>query len=453
MKTAQQVVKLSIPWYKSALSENRLLRYFTFTILYFAQGIPEGYTFFAIPAWLVANGVPTMQIASYMAVIMIPWTFKILIAPIMDRYTFLPMGRRRPWIICAQFGIVLSFISVGFIPFTFQNITGLMVAGFMISFCSAFQDVATDGMAIDIIPVKEQGKANSFMWGSKTIGISASLATGSWLINSIGIEKAVIIPSAMVLLILSIPILLRERSGEKRMPWSGGEASKESKRIHLHSWRGIIKSLVRVSGMKAGVKIFFMLFFAQLSFGLMDTLLKVFTINETGWTDIMYSQWLSTSILTAGIVGMVVGGIAITYFGKRKMLNIYYGALIILSIMMAFSSSQWNNLLFLRGFIMVYFTFYTLSVITQLALAMQVCWKKIAATQFTLFMAVSNLGLALGAKLFGNLESFLSWRYLFLAFSVFVLIPLIIFVFVKLNNHKVALEKMDGENSVVKELV
>jgi hypothetical protein len=35
------------------LSEHTFLRYFSFAILYVAQGIPEGITLFGIPAWMV----------------------------------------------------------------------------------------------------------------------------------------------------------------------------------------------------------------------------------------------------------------------------------------------------------------------------------------------------------------------------------------------------------------
>ena len=59
----------------------------------------------------------------------------------------------------------------------------MMVAGVILSFFSAFQDVATDAMAIDILPKEEQARANGLMWGSKTLGVSSSLAVGSWMLN------------------------------------------------------------------------------------------------------------------------------------------------------------------------------------------------------------------------------------------------------------------------------
>jgi PAT family beta-lactamase induction signal transducer AmpG len=84
------------------LTKNPFSRILTFSGLYAAQGIPEGITYYAIPAWLAMNGKTPMEIASFVAVIAIPWAFKILIAPLMDRYTILSMGRKRPWVILGQ---------------------------------------------------------------------------------------------------------------------------------------------------------------------------------------------------------------------------------------------------------------------------------------------------------------------------------------------------------------
>ena len=87
------------------LSENRFLRYVTFIVLYFSQGIPEGITIFAIPAWMAMNGKSVGEFAAYSAVVMIPFSLKIVLAPMMERFTFLPMGKRRPWLLFGQFGI------------------------------------------------------------------------------------------------------------------------------------------------------------------------------------------------------------------------------------------------------------------------------------------------------------------------------------------------------------
>ena len=86
-----------------------------------------------------------------------------------------------------------------------------MAAGFCVSFFGAFQDVATDGMAIDVIPVKEQARANGLMWGAKIMGIAASLAIGTWIINRYGFQQAVLFLSLAVCLIMFVPLLSRQQ--------------------------------------------------------------------------------------------------------------------------------------------------------------------------------------------------------------------------------------------------
>ncbi|PKG43884.1 hypothetical protein [Psychroflexus sp. MES1-P1E] len=115
------------------LTKNPVLRYLGFSGLYFAQGITDGVTFFTIPAWLAMNDKSPLEIASFVAVIGIPWSFKIIIAPLIDRYTFSAMGRKRPWIIFGQLGLIISFLSIGSIDDPLNNMTGLMISGFFIS--------------------------------------------------------------------------------------------------------------------------------------------------------------------------------------------------------------------------------------------------------------------------------------------------------------------------------
>ncbi len=76
-----------------ALADSSLLRYITFIVLYFAQGVPAGVFGVAFPAWMAINGKSAAEIGSFMAVAMAPWSFKIIAGPLMDRFTYLPMGR------------------------------------------------------------------------------------------------------------------------------------------------------------------------------------------------------------------------------------------------------------------------------------------------------------------------------------------------------------------------
>jgi len=300
-----------------SLSENTFLRYFSFAALYVAQGIPEGLLWYAIPAWLAMNGKSPAEIGSYVAVIGIPWSLKIINAPIMDRFTYLSMGRRRPWVLFGQFGLIASFLSMSLITDPLNNLSALMILGFMVSFFEVSQDIAVDGMAIDILPVDQQARANGLMWGSKTLGISASVASGSWIMSHYGYFYAIVSFSLIISIIILVPLLLRERPGEKLLPWTNGEASKLAEKIQLHSWKGIFKSLYKVFFLPVSFMMGVAAFSYSVGRGLIDTVLPVFTVQELGWADTQYSQIFATANLISGVLGMVIGGFLIDYFGNE----------------------------------------------------------------------------------------------------------------------------------------
>lgn len=427
---------------KLILSENPIVRYFTFSILYIAQGIPEGITFFAIPAWLAMNDKSPVEIASFVAVIGIPWSFKIVAAPLMDRYSLLSMGRKRPWVILGQLGLILSFLSIGFVSDPSNNLNGLMICGFFISFFGAFQDVATDGMAIDVIPENQQARANGLMWGAKVVGTALSLVVGTALINYLGFSTAIASMSIATMFIIIVPICFRERPGEKLMPWTKGEASLEARKTQTDSWKQIIVNLFKVTILPSSMLLGFAVFLVGIMYGLMDTLLPIFTIQELNWTNTTYSEIYSITTVIGGIFGMVFGGALVDFFGKIRMLSIYFVFVMILLLVFAFFPSFWGVVKVVFGFVLVYYLITTFISIAEFATAMHLCWKTIAATQFTLFMASANIGRSVGAWLVGILKEKMSWDYVFLITALLPLVALIIIQFINFEKHKKSIDRL-----------
>jgi PAT family beta-lactamase induction signal transducer AmpG len=426
---------------KLFLSENTFLRYFNFSVLYLAQGAPEGITIYAIPAWLAMNNKTPMEIASYVAVIGIPWSFKILIAPLMDRFTILSMGRKRPWVIFGQLGLIISFLAIGLVPDPLNNLDGLMIAGFFISFFGAFQDVATDGMAIEVIPEDEQARANGLMWGSKTIGVSLSLVSGTTLINALGFSVAIPFLSIAFAFFILVPICFRERPGEKFMPWTNGKPSEFAKTIQLDSWKKIFKGLLKVVILPSSIFMSIAICFNGMLNGLIDTLLPIYTIQELGWTNTSFSQAFSTANLISGLFGMFAGGALVDFFGEKKMLNIYLTVTIIILSIIGLSTALWGYNSFIFGFILLATLLATFISIAFFATAMKLCYKTVAATQFTLYMAISNSGRAYGCGLVGTLSEFFSWEHIFLLIAITPLITIIIIKFINFTKHKNSIKK------------
>ena len=430
-----------------SLSENTFLRYLNFVALYVAQGIPEGMTLFGIPAWMAMNGKTPGEIGAFVAAFGLPWSFKIIVAPMMDRFTYLPMGRRRPWVLFGQIGLMISFIAMAFVPDPLNNLNLLMIAGFAVGFFGSFQDVATDGMAIDIVPIHQQARANGMMWGAKIIGTSASLAIGSWLINAYGFTTSILMLAVAVSIIMLAPLFLRERPGEKLLPWTKGKASVETQKMQLHNWSVIFKSLFKVFTLRNSLLLAFVLFVTQTAFNLIATLLPIFTVQELGWTNITYSQFFATASLIGGIGGMLIGGFLIDKFGKKRMLNIYFALLIAINIALAFLQKYWSQTWFISGFMIIYQIFYVFTCIGLFANAMEFCWKKVSASQFTLYMTIGNLGRIAGAKLIGPIKTNFTWEYTILSFTIIFAIAWLIFQLIHVGKHAEKLNNLELKDS------
>ena len=416
-----------------ALSENTFLRYFNFIALYFAQGVPEGMLFYGIPAWMAMNGKTPGEIAAFAVACGLPWSFKFIVAPLMDRYTWLPMGRKRPWVILGQVGLIASCIALAYVPDPLNNLNLFMAAGFLVSFFGAFQDVATDGMAVDIIPIKQQARANGLMWGSKIIAVSTTLALGTWLLNKYNFTTSILLLSAMIGIIMLVPLFLRERQNEKILPWTSGAASPETKKMQLTNWATIFKSLYSVFSLRNSLLLACTLFISQGAYNYIDTLLTIFTVQELGWTNIAYSQYYSSATLIGGISGMIVGGFLIDKFGKKRMLSLYFIGMVIITSALSYFKIYWVNTTFIYSFMIMYNMLYTFGCIGIFAIAMQCCWKKVSASQFTLYMTIANLGRIALASLIGPIKAHFNWQFALMAFAVMIALAWLLLQFLNIN--------------------
>ena len=435
-----------------SLSENTFLRYFNFIALYFAQGVPEGMLFYGIPAWMAMNGKTPGEIAGFAVACGLPWSFKFIVAPLMDRYTYLPMGRKRPWVLLGQVGLIGSCIAMAYVPDPLNNLNLFMVAGFVVSFFGAFQDVATDGMAVDIIPIKQQARANGLMWGSKIIGVSSSLALGSWLLNQYNFTTAILILSVIIAIIMLVPLFLRERQNEKILPWTTGAASSETKKMQLTNWSTIFKSLYSVFSLRNSMLLACILFICQGAYNYIDTLLTIFTVQELGWTNTAYSQFYSSATLIGGISGMIIGGFLIDRFGKKRMMSLYFIGMVIITAALSYFKIYWVNTKFIFSFMIIYNMLYTFACIGIFAIAMQCCWKKVSASQFTLYMTIANLGRIALAAMIGPIKAHFNWQIALFAFAVMIILALVLLQFLNINKQAqrvVDLENNDAEKQMI----
>ncbi len=129
------------------------------TVLGFASGLPLALTGQAMQAWLTADGVDIATIG-FLSLVGLPYTFKFLWAPLMDRFEPPWLGRRRSWLVLTQLALAAALFWMAATPPASALGAFALVAG-LVAWLSASQDVVVDAYRTDILTAAERGFGSS----------------------------------------------------------------------------------------------------------------------------------------------------------------------------------------------------------------------------------------------------------------------------------------------------
>lgn len=217
--------KASKEWRKGgALTENKTRRVVTLCLMYFAQGLPWGFASVTFAAYLIDNGTPVEDIAILFATVALPWTFKWIWGPVVDAIFIEKYGPRRQWVLFAQAGMALTLGSLILVDDLNEQVDLVTRVLFVHNIFASLQDVATDALAVEILQPDEVAKVNGFMFAAKRLGIIIGGAGLGVLIGVIGISGVILAQLSLLILIMWIPLTLREKPGVMLFPWSKVDA-------------------------------------------------------------------------------------------------------------------------------------------------------------------------------------------------------------------------------------
>ena len=403
------------------LSSSAHLRYFTGALTYFAQGIPKGLLHIALPAWLAAKGMAPAEVAGFLGVIMLPWAFKLLIGPIMDHYEYLPMGKRRPWVLTMQLGVMISLLGMGFIDDPVTQLGQLMVVGFIINVFTAAQDVAVDGMAIDLVPLEEEGRLNAFMSFGKSVGWAATSAVTGTMLVVFGIKATALVCGITAAVIFVFLIMVRERHTERLLPWTRGEAS--PKNAPPPSFRQVFTDLNHILWTRASIIIMIIMFVDGLVGGYGRALMTIAAVDVFGFTTPQWSDLNAIMGLAGAVLALGLGPL-IDRFGAKSMMGLTIFLTGIHAFTLAGTQEMWANETFVLVMMSTWVLLLPIIMVCALALAMSICSSGESATQFAIYMSVSNLGATAGSFIYGAMSDVTSWpqNYAIKGLLVFILL-------------------------------
>jgi PAT family beta-lactamase induction signal transducer AmpG len=124
----------------------------------FTSGLPLFLIFNLLPAWLKTEGL-NLKIIGAFALIQIPYTWKFVWSPLLDRYSFPLLGRRRGWMLFTGVGVLATIGALGGCS-PRDDLTTVVWLSVLLSFLSATLDIVLDAYRRELLSDEELGLGN-----------------------------------------------------------------------------------------------------------------------------------------------------------------------------------------------------------------------------------------------------------------------------------------------------
>jgi PAT family beta-lactamase induction signal transducer AmpG len=268
--------------------------------LYLAQGLPYGFLTQAVPVLLRQEGASLTAISGA-RLLLAPWLLKVLWAPVVDRWWSARMGRRRSWIVPLQLLSVALFLGLAAVPV--DDVIGLLLAVTLVTaFIAATQDIATDGLAVSLLPPGARGLGNGLQVAGYRLGMVLGgggvllvLASAGWAASWLAM--------AGLLALSSVPVLLWREPADTAPPSVTGPpwAAVRAAVAAPGAWRWLALLVAYKLGEQAG-----------------GSVVKPLLVDLG--MDLASIGWLGGADSAVSLLGALVGGVASSRIGRRRAL-------------------------------------------------------------------------------------------------------------------------------------
>ncbi len=392
-------------------------------LLGFSSGLPlflvRGRT---LAAWLTDAGVTTSVIGLF-SLLALPYSFKFLWSPFLDRYTIpfpgsLGRSRRRGWLVLSQILLLIGLLIMSLQdplrgPVFTLNIIGiedpvegplnLMVIGFIVAFLGATQDIVVDAYRTDSLTERETGAGVAVFVNGYRIALWITGAVALFLADRIPWNQVYGLMAILMVVGLITTLFAPEPDLETAPPQSLSEAVVQPFLAFAHQYSWLRTSLI----------LGFILIF-QLADGLAGTMTTTFLKEGVNFSNTDLSLYLGTFGFFATVGGTFLGGFVVSGLGL-------YRALFFSSLMQGLSNAGFaaialigKNYLALASGILIENVAGGISTASFLAFLMNLCDQRYSATQYALFTSLFSIGGVISGSVSGFMEEQLGWTNFFL---------------------------------------
>jgi MFS transporter, PAT family, beta-lactamase induction signal transducer AmpG len=407
-----ELIEAVKPTLLQALGDKRMV---AILFLSFASGLPLNLTNFTLQAWLASAGLSITAIGIF-SLAALPYNFKFLWAPFLDRYLPPFLGRRRGWILIFQACLAICIGVMGFSSPTKEPYAlGMIVV--LLAFLSASQDVVVDAYRVDTIPPSERAlaaAATAFGYRSAAALAGAALV---YIAASLGWRLAFLIVAGL----MAATMLATLWAPEPEVP---GHAPRTLADAVWHPLRALLKQ----KGMWGFIALILLY---KLGDALALSLYSTFMIRGVGFSLHELSIAGKVNMTISTMVGVAFGGWVYMRWGTFRSLLIFGIGQALTNLLY-----MWLALAGKKVWLLVLATSVDTCVggmgqAAFVAFLISLCSVDFSATQYALLSALATLPRNVTGWIAGHLVPVIGWAHFFIVTCLVAVPGLILLVILR----------------------
>jgi len=413
---------LNLPIRQNTLTVVFSRRMLVALLMGFSGGLPLLLTMGVLQAWMKEGGVDLTYIGM-IALVQVPYTWKFLWAPLLDRFIPPFLGRRRGWLLMSQIALMASIVGLGYSD-PVKNTWMMIGAAVLVAFFSATQDIVIDAYRREDLPDEELGLGSSMYVYGYRLGMLLASGGGMILADFISFSQVYFIMALCLLPGVLTTLLTPEPKVSAGIPRTMREAV-VNPMVDYFSRNGAIWMLVFILLYKMG-----------------DTMASAITTPfylEIGFSKTEIGTVVKFFGTAATLAGAALGGLLLLKLGINRGLWIF-GILQALSTAgFAILARIGYNISMLSGVIAFENLSSGMGTAAFVAFMASITNKKFTATQYALLTSLMGLPRALASSVTGVMAKNIGWENFFVGCTL-IAIPgmLLLFKFAPWHSQSVA---------------
>ncbi|OBY73249.1 MFS transporter [Acinetobacter gyllenbergii] len=285
--------------------------------LYWAQGLPVGFMTHALPVILRAQGVSLAHIGGF-GLLMLPWSIKIFWAAYVDRLGISRFGHYRSWILPTQLSSVIILVILSFFPIQTLDQPSYLLVFFalllIMNLTGATQDIATDGLAVNLLKSDQQHWGNTFQVIGSRLGFIVGGGAVLWCLDWLDWQKTFLALACLVFL-NTLPVLFYSEPQHK--------SEDTLNKAHAQSFIQAVKSYLDYFQSSSELKAWLLVLISfKVADGLAGPLLKPLMV-DMGLNFTQIGVFITMFGAIAALLGAAVAGLLLKYFSRIHCLIVF----------------------------------------------------------------------------------------------------------------------------------